>query len=308
MVPLFKTTQFCRLCVLILFLSICGRASEGVLSDSILKQRDMRILESQNNLNVTANSTKKTFPYTYAEKEYFYTQSSILLGCIAWFGFAQYQMSELEWQNPAPKSELAPWDRPFAGTHSETARNVSDVLIAGALLPPVWMWSMGKDRNESQQYLLQDLWGLSQLMFFSSGLNLLTRSLVHQPRPLVYSTDNTGPESLHSFYSGHTSAAFALAAYYSTMASERYPNATSTPYLIWGGFALAGTEGLLRIGAGKHYPSDVLVGALIGGGLGWFFAKQTISGWGLRMGFIPGTTENNRQVLWMTFEKKLSID
>ncbi|MCB0833154.1 MAG: phosphatase PAP2 family protein [Bacteroidetes bacterium] len=61
-----------------------------------------------------------------------------------------------------------------------------------------------------------------------------------------------------SFPSGHTSAAFALA----TSASLAYPKwYVVVPSMLW-----AGTVGYSRMAMGMHYPTDVLVGAMLGAG------------------------------------------
>jgi membrane-associated phospholipid phosphatase len=68
----------------------------------------------------------------------------------------------------------------------------------------------------------------------------------------------TGPEGTRSFPSGHTSTAFAMA----TMVSLQYPKW----YVIVPSYAWAGLVGYSRMALGVHYPSDVLVGALVGAG------------------------------------------
>lgn len=61
-----------------------------------------------------------------------------------------------------------------------------------------------------------------------------------------------------SFPSGHTSAAFSTA----TSLSLAYPKwYVITPAFIW-----AGAVGYSRMDLGVHYPSDVLMGALVGAG------------------------------------------
>ena len=74
-------------------------------------------------------------------------------------------------------------------------------------------------------------------------------------------------EAYGSFFSGHTSAAFTVAVFTGEWFSEVYP---SSPYrgIVWAGsLSAAGFVGILRIAAGKHYPSDVIVGALVGTGI-----------------------------------------
>jgi membrane-associated phospholipid phosphatase len=69
-----------------------------------------------------------------------------------------------------------------------------------------------------------------------------------------------------SFFSSHTTTAFALASSVTTVSALRgYPAA---PYFGALGGALAATTSVLRIAADLHYASDVLVGALVGTGVG----------------------------------------
>lgn len=76
--------------------------------------------------------------------------------------------------------------------------------------------------------------------------------------PEIQKLDKAGS---HSFPSGHASSAFAFA----TSISLAYPKW----YVIAPSFAWAGLVGYSRMHLGVHYPSDVLVGALIGIGTGF---------------------------------------
>lgn len=67
-----------------------------------------------------------------------------------------------------------------------------------------------------------------------------------------------GPADTRSFPSGHSSTAFATA----TMLALTYPKwYVAVPAYTW-----AGLVGYSRIAVGVHYPSDVIVGALVGMG------------------------------------------
>jgi membrane-associated phospholipid phosphatase len=68
-----------------------------------------------------------------------------------------------------------------------------------------------------------------------------------------------------SFPSGHTSAAFSFA----TSLSLEFPKwYVIAPSMVW-----AGTVGYSRMYLGVHYPSDVLVGAIIGAGTSYLCYK-----------------------------------
>lgn len=64
-----------------------------------------------------------------------------------------------------------------------------------------------------------------------------------------------------SFPSGHTSLAFATA----TSLTLAYPKW----YIIVPSYTWAGTVAYSRMDLGVHYPSDVLIGALVGAGSAW---------------------------------------
>ncbi|MFH1653369.1 MAG: phosphatase PAP2 family protein [Pseudomonadota bacterium] len=82
-----------------------------------------------------------------------------------------------------------------------------------------------------------------------------------------YDSTLTSPKHNTSFYSGHTSLAFALAVSSGTVATMREYKLAP---LIWGaGLAVAATTGYLRIAADKHYITDVIGGALIGSAIGF---------------------------------------
>jgi membrane-associated phospholipid phosphatase len=87
--------------------------------------------------------------------------------------------------------------------------------------------------------------------------------LVNRDRPYVTYPDlrPLGSENSRSFPSGHTSSAFAIA----TSLSLNYPKW----YVAVPAFAWASATSYSRLYLGVHYPTDVLAGALIGGGTAW---------------------------------------
>ncbi len=99
--------------------------------------------------------------------------------------------------------------------------------------------------------------------------------VVRRKRPVLYTADATtaaaDPNSQRSFPSGHASIAFAAATTYLVMAErERLPHRGRNAVLLYAG-ALGASA--LRVSAGKHFPTDVLGGAVLGTGIGWLAAK-----------------------------------
>lgn len=83
-----------------------------------------------------------------------------------------------------------------------------------------------------------------------------------------------------SFPSGHTATAFAMA---TVLAGS-----TRHPLVRAGAFAFAGSVGVQRITARRHWASDVLAGALLGYGIGqWILARHAetdrATGWSLQV-------------------------
>ncbi|MFH1831131.1 MAG: phosphatase PAP2 family protein [Pseudomonadota bacterium] len=75
------------------------------------------------------------------------------------------------------------------------------------------------------------------------------------------------PSDNISFYSGHTTLAFALAVSSGTVASMR--GYSLAPW-IWGaGLGIAATTGYLSIASDRHYLTDVIAGAAIGSAFGF---------------------------------------
>lgn len=198
------------------------------------------------------------------------------------FGSYRYnQMDIPERGDYRQVSELFPWDRPIAGRYCESADRVSDWAVVLGVAPLALAgasWGLGDASGmDFAAYTLM----FAQALALQSGVNLMVRSLEFWPRPYVYAKDGYGSgsravvekaenaegEAYGSFFSGHTSAAFTIAVFTGEWFSEVYPN---SPYqgIVWAASLSAATlEGVLRIAAGKHYPTDVVVGALVGSGI-----------------------------------------
>jgi membrane-associated phospholipid phosphatase len=172
------------------------------------------------------------------------------------------------------RTQLLPWDRRLEGRTSASAAKTSDILATVDVLMPLGLLLGQSGMNEAygKRALLY-----GETVMVSLLANGVTKYLVARPRPYVYSDDPRvqdyaraqGKDSHLSFYSGHASTTFAASvagAYlFAQNTTDRRARAT-----VWGfELALAGATANLRTRAGKHFYSDVIVGALVGATLGY---------------------------------------
>lgn len=135
-----------------------------------------------------------------------------------------------------------------------------DLVLPFGIAAPVGFLSYGifsKNQYETDSGLLV---GVSEAVSYGLGYGL--KKIVKRDRPYAAlanvhfsSAETSDPYSLPS---GHAASAFALA----TSLSLRYPKpAVYIPLHLWALFVAYG-----RVYRGVHYPSDVLVGGIIGSG------------------------------------------
>jgi membrane-associated phospholipid phosphatase len=117
-----------------------------------------------------------------------------------------------------------------------------------------------------------DLLVVGEVAALAMSLNQAVKFAVGRQRPFVRHRNFAVAERLAdsddhlSFFSGHTTFTFAVAAAAGTVSELR--GYRSAPW-VWGaGMTLAATTGYLRIAADRHYLTDVLVGAAVGTALG----------------------------------------
>lgn len=104
-------------------------------------------------------------------------------------------------------------------------------------------------------------------LIVASLIAQVAKQIVKRDRPFITYTDieKIGEGDNYSMPSGHTSSAFALA----TSVSVAYPKW----YIVAPSFAWAGAVGYSRLHLGVHYPSDVIVGAVVGSGSAYLSYK-----------------------------------
>lgn len=154
----------------------------------------------------------------------------------------------------------------------ERAAAASDVLLYGGLgaaAVAAAVDGVADDESAGTRLLL-----LSEAFAVNGAITETLKLAVRRPRPYT-AFEGADAELLAevdsemSFPSGHTS--FTAAAAFTTARMYHLSGATPAEAALGYGAAtaLTATVGTLRVTAGRHHPSDVVTGALIGAAVGW---------------------------------------
>ncbi|WP_178988403.1 phosphatase PAP2 family protein [Winogradskyella schleiferi] len=165
-------------------------------------------------------------------------------------------------------------DRWVAGNNSDNARSISDIPFALSFAAP---FALLFD-DEVNDHTAQVLGIYLESMATTGALYTITAGLANRSRPYVYNTENSDFRRLskngqRSFYSGHV-AATATATFFSAKAFQDFnPDSAGIPY-VWAGAAiLPAAVGYLRLQAGEHFLTDVLLGYGLGALAGYYIPE-----------------------------------
>lgn len=170
-------------------------------------------------------------------------------------GFDDGVRNALRWSDPS-----------VAATLSDVGLFAITPLASGALL------AIAAAHDHAFGGWPVDLLLVAEATALAADVDEVVKYAAGRPRPFVAARSFDDEARLHapddnlSFFSGHTTVAFALAVSSGTIATMRgYRFAP----LVWAvGLPLAAAVGWLRIAGDQHYLTDVLVGAAVGSAFG----------------------------------------
>jgi membrane-associated phospholipid phosphatase len=166
-------------------------------------------------------------------------------------------------------SELNPLDRSVAGRYSPGWSTASDVgALALGIAPVVVLWPDGGFVN-----MLNDSVVIYQSALLASAFSGISSLNTGRGRPYIYGDEapmdvKTSAEASLSYFSGHTAFAFAMSTSLFWTVQRRHPFSAFSWTTLAVGTTTASFVAGARIMAGKHFPTDVVAGALVGGGVG----------------------------------------
>lgn len=192
----------------------------------------------------------------------------------AWALPALVLQPRIEPSCPCASADVNHLDRIAVAPGSRLARRASDGLVAALVALPFGLDALdvGGARAPWAGFATDAL-VMGQAIMLNGAVNQAVKMVARRPRPLVYDVAADAPvvgegDSYLSFYSAHTSTAFAAGMAYATTFSLRHPGSRGRASVYAAAAAAGSAVGLLRVLGGKHFPSDVLTGAVAGSAIG----------------------------------------
>jgi membrane-associated phospholipid phosphatase len=225
-------------------------------------------------------SQQREFPYTISKKD-------IWIGSTGVTAFITSKYLSNKNDRSLSATEIASLDRNDVNrfdrnatyfwnrSADEVSNGVGEVL---PLVPLSLIIPQLKNKKWSQAATLGVIY--VEVFLTTRGLTGITKSIVGRTRPYLYNTsftaqerfdlqENGAPKGSTSFFSGHSSSAFAAAVLLSKTYTDIYGKGTWSTVIWCTSLSLASITAYCRVAAGEHFPSDVIVGAVVGSAIGY---------------------------------------
>lgn len=215
-------------------------------------------------------SLKAQSPYSFNWKKDV-PITTIGLGSIATAYILESKRTALTWDevNSLDRTQISVFDRSATYNWNPKAAKWSDALMYTSFSLPLLFLAEKNSR--------EDFWRAStisaQVFVVNTGLTFLTKELVQRKRPYVYNPDapdykKVEKDASQSFFSGHTSSVASMSFSFALMHQHYFPESRFKPLVWFAAAVLPMATAILRVRAGKHFWTDVLVGYGVGAMVG----------------------------------------
>ncbi len=190
-------------------------------------------------------------------KKIFIVLCGILLGNFSMSGqrFHEWELSFVDRMN-SPKWSQNNWIQPY-----------SNSVIYGSVLSSAWVMATPIFENKDKKWnkLGYEMGGLVAGMALNYAVTFSAKKLVQRPRPFTDDPARIDPSYRpkdFSFPSGHASSAFNWAT--SMVLYAHFHYGKSPWWVTVPAYTYATSIAVSRLVMGVHYPSDIVMGAIVG--------------------------------------------
>ncbi|MEZ4883432.1 MAG: phosphatase PAP2 family protein [Chitinophagales bacterium] len=167
---------------------------------------------------------------------------------------------------------ISKFDRVSCGNWSLAAHQVSNAFLFTSPILPFTLLLNKNIRNSSNSFATIGLFTFETLAL-NNALTGLTKEIFKRRRPLLYNPScpidmKLSRNATSSFISGHTSNVAAMTFMTAQIYTDLNPDSKGAPF-VWGTAAIIpAITAYLRVRAGRHFPTDVMVGYIVGAAVG----------------------------------------
>ncbi|OUR94325.1 hypothetical protein A9Q87_01370 [Flavobacteriales bacterium 34_180_T64] len=190
-----------------------------------------------------------------------------------------FNFTQIYSKDRSPESDILALDRNdvnkfdirAAGNYNEKAKTTSDFFFNASIPLPLIMYAF--DDAMRDDYMRLTLLYL-EAMSITGVAYSSSQQFNDRLRPFTYNHDlpldeRTKGGAKNSFFSGHTSLV-ATSTFFLARTWDDYHPDSDMKWVFYGGATLATVfTGHFRMRAGQHFPSDVLVGGIVGAATGF---------------------------------------
>jgi len=252
----------------------------------------------------------RPFPYEFGAGGWASASAGLALTSLGYFlseGADPITREEIRTLSP---ERVNPFDRSATGNWSPEWADRSDAFRMGAIGAGLLVFGVEASRAATDgrsDDAMKLVAMFSEVVLLTAGTTYVTKVLAGRRRPFLFNQSlsveeryriaSTGADKpAASFFSGHSSGAFAAATFASTVFQDIHGRSAWSG-LVWGStLSLASLTAYARVKAGAHYPSDVIVGALVGAGIGYLVPRLHRKGAGGEEAPTVGMFQLNYQI------------
>ena len=196
--------------------------------------------------------------------------SGSALACDKIFHIKENNYNASNLKNPAGvnKADISALEQIFMNPYSKPLHIVGTGTMGLAMATPaIFAVIPGTALPSSEWFTLGTMY--AETMLLANGMKEWLKLFVYRARPYMY-FEGYPLDKLEdgdwncSFPSGHTTMAFAGAAFTTMVYCQCFPDSKWKYAVAGGAFGIAAVTGALRMASGNHFFTDVLTGAVLG--------------------------------------------
>lgn len=195
------------------------------------------------------------------------------------------------------RNTIHPIDRSAVNHYELWAADMSNIGVLTLMASPSILFA---DKKIQKDWMtISVMYG--EMIGLGATIPNWTKNSVQRIRPYVYNPNvpmdtKMERDAQRSFFSGHTCLAFSSAVFFSSVYSDYYPHSKWRPYIWTLSLLSAGTVGYMRYQSGNHFPTDILIGAAVGSGIGYIIPRIHRNNSKKHLGILPSIGDNSLSI------------